>query len=98
MSEQFYLDTRLPIRRTRWRSNPAQSVGLTRQTSRVQRLIAELDRDIAQLEASLAAEEAASQISDLKDVRYSLMARQLRARRDNLMNTKLALLTRLAHA
>jgi hypothetical protein len=96
MSEQFYLDTRLPIRRTRWRSNPAQSVGLTRQTSRVQRLIAELDRDIAQLEASLAAEEAASQ--NLKDVRYFLMARQLRARRDNLTNTKLALLTRLAHA
>jgi hypothetical protein len=97
MSEQFYLDTRLPIYRTRWRSNPAPRVDLTRQTSGVQRLIAELDRDMALLDESIAIEEAATGTSDLTNFRYSLAARGMRTRRDNLASTKVALLERLTH-
>lgn len=98
MSEQFYLDTRLPVRRTRWRSNPLTRVDLTRQTSGVERIIAELDRDMALLADSIAIEEAATRISDQTDFRYSLAARGMRARRDNLASTKVALLGRLADA
>ena len=95
MSEQFCLDTRLPIRRTRWRSNPPPRVDLNRQTSDVQRFIAEIDCDMLQLDESIAAEEAATRTSDLNDFKYSLAARNMRARRDNLASTKAALLSRL---
>jgi hypothetical protein len=98
MSEQVYLDTRLPIRQTRWRSNPALRADLTRQTSGVQRIIAELDRDMAQLDESIAVEETATRNSDHMNVKYSLAARHMRSRRDNLASTKAALLKRLAHA
>lgn len=98
MSEQFYLDTRPLVRRTRWRSNPPQRVDPTRQTSGVERIIAELDRDMAQLAESIAAEEAATRISDVTDFRYSLAALGMRARHENLASTKAALIGRLAHA
>lgn len=96
MSEQFYLDTRLPIRRTRWRSNPARQSDTTKQLSVLQRFLAEIDREITEFDESIIAEEATTRVSDLKDVKYSLAARHLRTRRGNLASTKTALLSRIA--
>jgi hypothetical protein len=98
MSEQFYNDTRRPVVRTRFRSNPAHHIAPEKQLSSVQSLVAEIDRDIRNLDASIVAEEGRTGRSDVDDFKYSLVARQMRTRRDNLALTKIALLSRLVHA
>jgi hypothetical protein len=98
MTEQYQVETRRPVFRTRFRSNPAHHIAPEQQTSSVQRLMADIDREIGHLDASIVAEEGRTGVSDMRDFKYSLVARQMRSRRDNLVSTKAALLSRLAHA
>jgi hypothetical protein len=95
MTEQYYGGTRQLSFRSRWRSNTGHNVIPDRQSNGIQRILAEIDRDIEQLDLTIVAEEAATRILDMADVKYSLSARHMRTRRDNLVSTKTALLDRL---
>jgi hypothetical protein len=96
MSEQFYNDTRRPVFRTRFRSNPAHHVAPDRQLNSTQRLVAEINRDIAHLDAEIVADETRTGVTDIAHFKYSLVARQMRVRRENLASTKSALFSRLS--
>jgi hypothetical protein len=94
MTDQYYSDTTMPVR-SRWRSNPAHRVVPETQAGGIHRLLREIDQDITLLDQSVLAEEASTRVFDMTDVRYSLVACQMRARRTNLAYTKTALLARL---
>jgi hypothetical protein len=96
MTDRYHNETTQPVS-SRWRSNPARHIVAETQSNRVQRLVAEIDRDIALLDQSIVAEEASTRVFDVAEINYSLAARHMQARRTNLASTKVALLARLAH-
>jgi hypothetical protein len=59
-------------------------------------MIGDLDRSIQLLNCDIASEEERTRISDRSDAAYSLLARMLAARRDNLRETIAALEQRLS--
>jgi hypothetical protein len=54
---------------------------------RTERLVSDLKRLLQALEASIFSEEERTRVFDLASSNYSVAARQLRARRDNLVAT-----------
>ncbi|MBR1157507.1 hypothetical protein [Bradyrhizobium sp. JYMT SZCCT0428] len=61
----------------------------------IRNMLADLDRTICLLDGDIAAEEERSQIFEIFDPRYSLLARTLVARRDNVKVTVATLARRL---
>jgi len=96
MTEQYQNDPSPRARRTRRRTSSAHCIAPDRGWAKAQYVLAGIDHDIAQLDQSILAEETATRLSDHTDFKYSLAARHMRARRDNLVSTKAVLLTRLA--
>jgi hypothetical protein len=67
-----------------------------REALRVNSLIRDLDRIVLLIDSDIAREEKESGVSDLSNAVYSLAARLLRVRRDNLSHTIASLQTRVA--
>ena len=55
--------------------------------ARLRRLIDSLSHNLGTMTTDIEAEERSSQVSDVRDVSYSTLAKALRARRDNLEAT-----------
>jgi hypothetical protein len=73
----------------------APSDGVSRETAHIRTMIADLDRVVQILACDIATEEERSGISDRSDPAYSMLGRNLSARRDNLLATIAALDFRL---
>jgi hypothetical protein len=67
-----------------------------REVARISALIGDLDRVVRILDSDIATEEERVRVCDPFDPTYPIVARMLRARRDNLMGTIVALEKRLA--
>ena len=67
-----------------------------REALRVNSLIKDLDRIVRLIDSDIAREEKESGVTDLSNAAYSLAARLLRVRRDNLSHTIASLETRVA--
>ncbi|WP_291688550.1 hypothetical protein [Bradyrhizobium sp.] len=65
------------------------------ETARIETLIANLNRSVELLNVDIDNEEERARVKDVSDPAYPIMARQLRARRDNLNVTIAALRQRL---
>ncbi len=65
------------------------------EAARTKALIADLDRIVQILDEAIAAEEELAGVSDRSQAGYPLHAREIAARRDNLMDTIAALGQRL---
>jgi hypothetical protein len=65
----------------------SKSASIDREAPQTRRLIADLYRIILILDADIAAEEAQVGVVDLTRPEYPILARKLRARRDNLLET-----------
>jgi hypothetical protein len=72
-----------------------ERTNLARGALQIGELIADLDRIVRMLNSDIAAEEERAQIFDRSQPEYSILARMLAERRDNLMNTIAALERRL---
>ena len=59
--------------------------------SRIETLVASLNRSVEILNADIETEEERARVTDVSDPIYPIVARQLRARRDNLQVTIAAL-------
>jgi hypothetical protein len=59
--------------------------------SRIETLIANLNRSVEILNVDIETEEERARVTDVSDPAYPIIARQLRARRDNLQTTITAL-------
>jgi hypothetical protein len=62
---------------------------------KIRKMIGDLDRSIQLLNCDIASEEQRTRISDRSDAAYSILARMLAIRRDNLRDTIAALERRL---
>jgi hypothetical protein len=67
-----------------------------REAEKIRKMIGDLDRSVQLLNCDIANEEEWTRISDRSDAAYSLLARMLAARRDNLRETIAALEQRLS--
>ena len=63
----------------------------TREVTVISKILADLVRTVQLIETEIAAEEARAGVSDRSDVKYSILARTLIERRDNLKATIAAL-------
>jgi hypothetical protein len=68
-----------------------------RQMAQLSTLVANLDRTVAILSADIKAEVERVRVRDLADPAYPILARSLRARRQNLIATLESLRQRLQH-
>jgi hypothetical protein len=66
-----------------------------RETGVIMRMLADLERTIRLLDGDIAAEEERTQVFDISDPLYSMLARTMVARRDNVNVTVAALALRL---
>jgi hypothetical protein len=69
----------------------------SREAAQISKVIGDLDRLVRAHDCDIAAEEERAQVSDRSDAAYSILARTLTARRDNLRDTIAALEQRLAN-
>jgi hypothetical protein len=67
-----------------------------REVTQIKALVADLSRIIKILNCDIATEEERTLLFDRSDAKYSILARTLTARRENLKNTVAALEQRLA--
>jgi hypothetical protein len=67
-----------------------------RETACIENMIADMQRVVEVLDCDVSHEEERARICDRSDPRYSILARQLAARRDNLRVTIAALEARLS--
>jgi hypothetical protein len=67
-----------------------------REAEKIRKMIGDLDRSVQLLNCDIASEEERTRISDRSDAAYSLLARMLAARRENLRETIAALEQRLS--
>jgi hypothetical protein len=67
-----------------------------REAGQISTMISDLDRLVRLLDCDIAIQEERAGISDRSDVAYPILARTLRARRDNLRETVTALERRLS--
>jgi hypothetical protein len=63
---------------------------------KIRKMIYDLDRSVQLLSCDIAAEEQRTRIIDRSDAAYSILARMMGTRRDNLKNTIFALQGRLS--
>jgi hypothetical protein len=73
-----------------------ESINTRRDAARTKELIADLDRLVQVLNVDIAVEERDAGISDRSKREYPILARNLAARRDNLLGTMAALRQRLS--
>jgi hypothetical protein len=73
-----------------------QSETALREATKIRTLIADLDRVVRILNCDIATEEERTRVFDRSDAKYSILARTLAARRNNLSDTIAALEQRLA--
>jgi hypothetical protein len=66
-----------------------------REAVKIRKMIGDLDRSVQLLNCDIASEEERTRISDRSDAAYSILARMLAIRRDNLRDTVAALERRL---
>jgi hypothetical protein len=66
-----------------------------REAVKIRKMIDDLDRSVRLLSCDIASEEERTKISDRSDATYSILARMLAIRRDNLRDTIAALGRRL---
>jgi hypothetical protein len=66
-----------------------------REATQIWKMIADLDRTVQLLDCDIATEEERTGISDKSEAAYSILARMLAVRRDNLIDTIDALKKRL---
>jgi hypothetical protein len=66
-----------------------------REAVKIRKMIGDLARSVELLNCDIASEEERTRISDRSDAAYSILARMLAARRDNLRETVAALERRL---
>jgi septation ring formation regulator EzrA len=66
------------------------------EAEKIRKMIGDLDRSVQLLNCDIASEEERTRISDRSDAAYSLLARMLAARRENLRETIAALEQRLS--
>lgn len=96
LADRHYFETHPAGRRSRMARNFGPGIDRSKDLARnIPQLVADVQRDIAIIEDSIANEEAVTRQSDRSRVDYSLVARSLIARRDNLLATKTALLARM---
>ena len=67
-----------------------------REAVKIRKMIGDLARSVQLLNCDIASEEERTRISDRSDAAYSILARMLAARRDNLKDTITALERRLS--
>jgi septation ring formation regulator EzrA len=67
-----------------------------REATKIRTLIVDLDRVVRILNCDIATEEERTRVFDRSDAKYSILARTLAARRNNLSDTIAALEQRLA--
>jgi hypothetical protein len=75
---------------------PPQSETALREATKIRTLIGDLDRIARILNCDIATEEERTRVFDRSDATYSILARTLATRRDNLTHTIAALEQRLA--
>ncbi len=68
-----------------------------RDAMQIQKIIGDLNRNVQLLDCDIATEEQRAGISDRSDAAYSILARMLVTRRDNLKDTITALERRLSN-
>jgi hypothetical protein len=68
---------------------------LSAEPARIETLIANINRSVELLKVDIDTEEERARVKDVSDPTYPIVARQLRARRDNLNATIAALRQRL---
>jgi hypothetical protein len=61
-----------------------------REVAQIRKVIVDLDRTVQFLDCDVASEEERGRVSDRSDPAYSILARALAARRDNLLEQRLA--------
>jgi hypothetical protein len=66
-----------------------------REAVKIRKMIGDLNRSVQLLNCDIASEEERTKISDRSDAAYSILARMLAIRRDNLRDTIAALERRL---
>ncbi len=77
------------------RHNETKNETVLRETCVTMRMVADLERTIQLLDSDIAAEEQRTQVFDIFDPLYSMLARTLVARRDNVNVTVATLSLRL---
>jgi hypothetical protein len=63
------------------------NAAVQRETTQIWKMIGDLHRSVQLLDCDIATEEERTRISDKSDAAYSILARMMAARRDNLMDT-----------
>jgi hypothetical protein len=66
-----------------------------REATQIWKMIGDLHRSVQLLDCDITAEEERTRVSDMSDAAYSILARMMATRRDNLMDTIDALKQRL---